>query len=70
MFNSFLALTSGIDMEVSKAFQKILTKQGITFKLENKVVSADKSGPTIKVEIESVKDANKKETVRYFFFKK
>jgi len=53
----------GIDMEVSKAFQKILTKQGITFKLENKVVSADKSGPTIKVEIESVKDANKKETL-------
>lgn len=53
----------GIDMEVSKAFQKILTKQGINFKLENKVISADKSGPTVKVEIESVKDSSKKETI-------
>ncbi len=53
----------GIDMEVSKAFQKILTKQGVQFKLENKVISADKSGPTIKVEIESVKNNANKETV-------
>ena len=53
-------------MEVSKAFQKILTKQGINFKLENKVISADKSGPTVKVEIESVKDSSKKETVIFF----
>ena len=53
-------------MEVSKAFQKILTKnEGINFKLETKVVSADASGPTIKVNVESVKDANLKETVTW-----
>ena len=60
-------------MEVSKAFQKILTKQGISFKLENKVVSADKSGPTIKVDIESVKNPTNKETVcelfLFYYFK-
>ena len=27
----------GIDMEVSKSFQKILTKQGLQFKMEQKV---------------------------------
>lgn len=50
-------------MEVSKAFQRILTKQGVEFKLEQKVIAADKSGPQIKVEIESVKNPNNKETV-------
>lgn len=52
-------------MEVSKAFQRILTKQGIQFKLDYKVVAADKSGPTVKVEIESVKNPGTKETVNY-----
>jgi hypothetical protein len=50
-------------MEVSKAFQKILTKQGIEFKLEHKVISADKSGNPIKVNIESAKNPSAKETV-------
>ena len=53
-------------MEVSKSFQKILTKQGLQFKMEQKVLSADKSGPQIKVEIESVKNPGTKSTVCFF----
>lgn len=46
----------GIDMEVSKAFQKTLTKQGIKFQLNHKVTSADVSDPNkISVNIEAVK---------------
>lgn len=51
----------GIDMEVSKGFERILKKQGISFKLENKVLGADVSGPMVKVEIESVKKPGHKE---------
>ena len=58
----------GIDMEVSKGFQKILTKQGLQFKLEHKVLSADKSGSQIKVEIESVKNPGTKSTVNLIYF--
>ncbi|MAV77250.1 MAG: dihydrolipoyl dehydrogenase [Candidatus Marinimicrobia bacterium] len=35
-------ITPGMDKEISKEFQKILNKQGIKFKLENKVVSVKK----------------------------
>lgn len=46
----------GIDMELSKAFQKTLTKQGIKFQLNHKVMSADVSDPNkISVNIEAVK---------------
>lgn len=45
----------GIDMEVSKAFQKILTKQGIQFKLNTKVVSADVTNDKITVNLENAK---------------
>ena len=59
----------GIDMEVSKQFQKILTKQGLQFKLEHKVLSADTSSPTsISVNIESVKNPGTIEKV--FILKK
>ena len=58
----------GIDLEIAKAFQKILAKQGIKFKLETKVVSADKSGSQVKVNIESVKNPSAKETVIFYFF--
>lgn len=50
----------GIDGEISKNFQRILTKQGIKFKLSTKVLSASKEGNTIKVAVEGVKN-NKKE---------
>ena len=32
-------ITPGMDLEISKEFQKILNKQGINFKLESKVKS-------------------------------
>lgn len=53
----------GIDMEMSKAFQRILVKQGLKIMLETKVTGAIKSGNTIKVAIEPVKDATKKQEV-------
>jgi len=45
----------GIDMEVSKAFQKVLQKQGIKFLLNTKVVSADMGTDKITVNLDSVK---------------
>lgn len=51
----------GIDGEVSKTFQKVLTKQGMLFKLGTKVVGAQKTGGGIKVAVEDVKNPDKKE---------
>lgn len=48
----------GIDGEISKNFQKILTKQGLKFKLNTKVTGASKSGlikTRVQVNIESAK---------------
>ncbi|KAG5894167.1 hypothetical protein JTB14_001862 [Gonioctena quinquepunctata] len=56
----------GIDGEVAKSFQKILTKQGLNFKLGTKVTGATKEGDVIKVNIEDVKDSNKQEGERPF----
>ena len=54
----------GIDSEMAKSFQRILTKQGLKFKLGTKVTGAQKSsnGKVI-VSVESAKDPNKKEDV-------
>lgn len=52
---------AGIDQEVSKSFQKILTKQGFKFMLGTKVLSAVKSGNGVTVSVESVKDGSKKD---------
>lgn len=60
----------GIDGEVAKTFQRILTKQGLKFKLGTKVTGATKSGNGITVSVENVKDSSKKEEVCitvYFF---
>merc|ERR1712121_422280 len=46
----------GIDMDVSKQFQRIMTKQGIKFKLNTKVTAAKKEGGKSTVSVESVKD--------------
>lgn len=51
----------GIDGEVSKAFQKILVKQGLNFKLNTKVTGATKSGNGVIVTVEGVKDGKKEE---------
>lgn len=51
----------GIDGEVSKSFQKILTKQGLKFKLNTKVIGAQKTGSGITVSVEGVKDGAKED---------
>nr|XP_039268250.1 dihydrolipoyl dehydrogenase, mitochondrial-like [Styela clava] len=43
----------GIDMDVSKTFQRTLKKQGMNFKLNTKVISADKTDSCIKVNVEA-----------------
>ena len=47
---------AGIDMEMSKKFQKIMSDQGMKFKLQTKVTAARREGEKIKVSVESVKD--------------
>jgi dihydrolipoamide dehydrogenase len=56
----FLSHIGGIsiDIEVSKAFQKILTKQGLKFKLDTKVTGAGKSDEGIRVNVEGAKGGN------------
>ncbi|KAG1849050.1 hypothetical protein C8R48DRAFT_729443 [Suillus tomentosus] len=53
---------AGIDEEVAKQFQKILAKQGIKFKLNTKVLSADKQGGNVIIQTESAK-GDKQETL-------
>lgn len=53
----------GIDGEVSKTLQKILTKQGVNFRLGSKVTAAKRQGNDIIVSIEDAKDPSKKEDV-------
>src|SRR6202012_2584588 len=45
-------VTPGIDLEVSKAFQRILTKQGFTFQLSTKVTGVEKTKTGLKVTVE------------------
>ncbi|XP_046913356.2 dihydrolipoyl dehydrogenase, mitochondrial [Dermatophagoides farinae] len=46
----------GIDIEIAKKFQQILTKQGLKFKLNTKVLSANKvSDDQVEIQIESAK---------------
>jgi dihydrolipoamide dehydrogenase len=45
-------------MEISKAFQKILTKQGLKFKLDTKVIGAEKSNGNVRVNVEASKGGN------------
>jgi dihydrolipoamide dehydrogenase len=42
----------GIDNEVARQFQRILEKQGISFKLSSKVTAIDSSGPRLKATVE------------------
>lgn len=52
----------GMDTEIAKATQKLLKKQGMDFKLNTKVVSGDKSGEKVKLEVDAAK-GGKAETV-------
>lgn len=54
----------GMDTEISKSAQKLLKKQGIDFKLGTKVVSGDKSGEKVKLEVDAAK-GGKPETVSF-----
>ena len=54
-------ITPGMDREISKEFQKILTKQGIKFKMSTKVISVSKASNQVQIECQN-KDL-KKETI-------
>jgi pyruvate/2-oxoglutarate dehydrogenase complex dihydrolipoamide dehydrogenase (E3) component len=45
----------GMDAEVAKATQKVLTKQGMKFKLNTKVTSGDDSSEIVKINVEAAK---------------
>ena len=55
-------ITPGMDMEISNEFQKILTKQGIKFKMGSRVDSVKNKGNTVLITYTDVKKS-KKETI-------
>jgi dihydrolipoamide dehydrogenase len=44
----------GMDLDVARSFQRILQKQGMTFKLSSKVTSVDNSGNRLRAQVEPV----------------
>ena len=42
----------GMDADIARNFQRILTKQGVSFKLSSKVTAVDSSGATLKASVE------------------
>ena len=52
-------ITPGMDREVSNEFQKILTKQGIKFKMGSKVESVKDNGGSVSISYTNVKSSNK-----------
>ncbi|MEZ5786897.1 MAG: dihydrolipoyl dehydrogenase [Xanthobacteraceae bacterium] len=50
----FDRIVPGIDLDVAKQFQRILQKQGMTFKLSSKVTGIDSGGPRLKASVEPV----------------
>jgi dihydrolipoamide dehydrogenase len=48
----------GMDGEVRRQAQRLLEKQGMTFKLSSKVTAIDKSGPRLKVSVEPAKSGS------------
>jgi len=50
------SITPGLDGEVAKQLQRILQKQGLTFKLGAKVTKVDTKGKTVKLTIEPADD--------------
>lgn len=53
------AIGASMDGEVAKTTQKFLQKQGIKFKLGTKVLSGERKGETVHVEVENVKSGKK-----------
>jgi dihydrolipoamide dehydrogenase len=56
-------ITPEMDLEISKQFQKILSKQGIIFKLNSKVMSAKKASTGVSLSIEPA-SGGKAETLK------
>jgi len=52
-------ITPGIDLEVSKTFQRILTKQGFVFQLSTKVVGVEKTKTGLAVTVEPAAGGDK-----------
>ena len=52
-------ITPGMDREISNEFQKILSKQGIKFKMGSKVESVEDLGKSVSISYTSVKDSKK-----------
>ena len=51
---------TGIDSEISTMFQRVLTKQGMKFKLNCKVTKAEKIGPeSVRVTMQDMKKVGK-----------
>ena len=55
-------ITPGMDREISNEFQKILTKQGIKFKMGSKVESLENKGKQVLINYKNVK-SSKEETI-------
>ena len=51
----------GIDLEIAKSLQRVLTKQGLKFQLQTKVLSATRDAGAIKVVAEDVKKGKQQE---------
>ena len=54
-------ITPGMDREISNEFQKILSKQGIKFKLGSKVVSVKDLGKSVLISYTNVKNSKKED---------
>ncbi|HEY2836719.1 MAG TPA: dihydrolipoyl dehydrogenase [Rhizomicrobium sp.] len=52
-------ITPGMDLEVSKAFQRILAKQGMTFQLSTKVTGVEKKKTGLSVTVEPAQGGEK-----------
>ena len=61
-------ITPGMDREISKEFQKILTKQGIKFKLNNKVKSVISSSQGSTIVFEDNNSKKKKNLLQTKFY--
>ena len=66
-FYFYLAWILILPSSHSKQFQRLLTKQGLKFKLNTKVLSADKKDGKVYLQAEPAKGGNA-ETVRFFIF--
>ena len=61
------AIGAGMDAELAKTFHKLLSKQGLKFKMGTKVNSTAVEGDQVKIEVESAK-GGKQETVSVDLF--